>query len=664
MPTVFVPSESAFQALDSSTIDFLSSEEGRDTLVSILRYHIATSVIPSMTIDGDAQVNTTLGVPISVSLVNQTVFVNEASVIAADKLANNGIVHVIDRVLQIPQPPVEQPSQGPSMIEISNVPSRAPSDVPTLPPSRIESNVPSMATASNETSSNFPTNIILESSDTPSSAPVVVGSTSVVPSQFTSMSPSGTQTSSVSPSQFTSMSPSGTQTSSSAPSYMPSSPPTMDIAASSEPTNQLTLSPTSPPVAVTPNNDTNIPTNAPSILTSATPTVTGAPTASSQSPTMLNFTTTPTSDPTTPFSTTPSSSPTLPSGLSTGNETLYDRLVANGLILASLVDAAGLQDSLSAVTANLTVLAPINESFEALPPRTVEYLGDNPELLIFILLGHVLSDAVPAAELFDLDGTQVTLLNGLNATVNVTSDALFIGGARVLSRDILASNGILHTIDRILGLPSFLELITQGDEFVAARALFEAAGIRLDTIDDMTVFLPTTQGILSLGVSFPQLTTVITADPDWQLHAETLLLSHVTRGIVFAEDVKELGSITTLTENVFEVSAIGENITLQPSSGPDGTATITAGNVITTRAVVHVIDSVLIPSFLTRRIVDIIRQETSTLASAIVAAELDETFEDIFGVTGMCSVNVAQILRMEISPGLLSCSFCSVECRL
>lgn len=379
---------------------------------------------------------------------------------------------------------------------------------------------------------------------------------------------------------------------------------------------------------------------------------------------MLNFTTTPTSDPTTPFSTTPSSSPTLPSGLSTGNETLYDRLVANGLILASLVDAAGLQDSLSAVTANLTVLAPINESFEALPPRTVEYLGDNPELLIFILLGHVLSDAVPAAELFDLDGTQVTLLNGLNATVNVTSDALFIGGARVLSRDILASNGILHTIDRILGLPSFLELITQGDEFVAARALFEAAGIRLDTIDDMTVFLPTTQGILSLGVSFPQLTTVITADPDWQLHAETLLLSHVTRGIVFAEDVKELGSITTLTENVFEVSAIGENITLQPSSGPDGTATITAGNVITTRAVVHVIDSVLIPSFLTRRIVDIIRQETSTLASAIVAAELDETFEDIFGVTGMCSVNVAQILRMEISPGLLSCSFCSVECRL
>jgi uncharacterized surface protein with fasciclin (FAS1) repeats len=97
--TVFAPTDDAFAALPEGTVETLLLPENRDQLTAILTYH----VIPGAVMSGDIA-----GQTLSVASVNGAelvidatdgVRVNNASVIAADVTASNGVIHVIDTVL-------------------------------------------------------------------------------------------------------------------------------------------------------------------------------------------------------------------------------------------------------------------------------------------------------------------------------------------------------------------------------------------------------------------------------------------------------------------------------------------------------------------------------------------------------------------------------------
>jgi uncharacterized surface protein with fasciclin (FAS1) repeats len=99
--TVFAPNNAAFAALGQSTIDDLLADTNQ--LAAVLTYHAVAAQLPS----GDLQTQqyvTLLGEPLAVTLTNGTVRVNEATVIEADLLANNGVAHIIDAVLLPPGP--------------------------------------------------------------------------------------------------------------------------------------------------------------------------------------------------------------------------------------------------------------------------------------------------------------------------------------------------------------------------------------------------------------------------------------------------------------------------------------------------------------------------------------------------------------------------------
>ena len=103
--TVFAPTDAAFDAVDPMTLISLLLDN--EALSAILTYHVAGDSVMSTDLS-DGQVITTLnGGDVTVSIMDGTVMINDATVIVADLVGANGVVHVIDAVLL---PPAPQPA--------------------------------------------------------------------------------------------------------------------------------------------------------------------------------------------------------------------------------------------------------------------------------------------------------------------------------------------------------------------------------------------------------------------------------------------------------------------------------------------------------------------------------------------------------------------------
>ncbi|MCB1182255.1 fasciclin domain-containing protein [bacterium] len=114
--------------------------------------------------------------------------------------------------------------------------------------------------------------------------------------------------------------------------------------------------------------------------------------------------------------------------------------------LTAAVEAAGLDETLTK-GGPFTVFAPTDEAFAKLPEGTVAHLLANPEQLKKVLLLHVVSGKVAAADVVKLH--EAESLNGEKLTID-TKDGVKIDGAKVVQTDIEASNGIVHVIDTVL----------------------------------------------------------------------------------------------------------------------------------------------------------------------------------------------------------------------
>jgi uncharacterized surface protein with fasciclin (FAS1) repeats len=98
--TVFAPNDAAFAALPAGLLDKLLLPENLAVLTSILTYHVVSGKIMSTDVmAGDAP--SVEGSTIALGTTDG-VQVNDATVIAADVEASNGVIHVIDKVLVPP----------------------------------------------------------------------------------------------------------------------------------------------------------------------------------------------------------------------------------------------------------------------------------------------------------------------------------------------------------------------------------------------------------------------------------------------------------------------------------------------------------------------------------------------------------------------------------
>ncbi|MGR3514467.1 MAG: fasciclin domain-containing protein [Paracoccaceae bacterium] len=97
--TVFAPTDDAFAALPAGTVESLLLPENKDTLVSILTYHVVSGRVPAeRLLGGRGSITTVQGGRLHYDGRNG-VKINDTTVITPDIMASNGIIHVIDGVL-------------------------------------------------------------------------------------------------------------------------------------------------------------------------------------------------------------------------------------------------------------------------------------------------------------------------------------------------------------------------------------------------------------------------------------------------------------------------------------------------------------------------------------------------------------------------------------
>jgi uncharacterized surface protein with fasciclin (FAS1) repeats len=113
--------------------------------------------------------------------------------------------------------------------------------------------------------------------------------------------------------------------------------------------------------------------------------------------------------------------------------------------LKAALETAGLVETLQGPEA-LTLFAPDNAAFEALPDGVLDEWLENPELLLGVLTYHALAGTQMTA---DLVTGEYETLNGANLTVTVTN-VLMVNDAEVIVADRLATNGVAHMIGTVL----------------------------------------------------------------------------------------------------------------------------------------------------------------------------------------------------------------------
>jgi uncharacterized surface protein with fasciclin (FAS1) repeats len=272
--------------------------------------------------------------------------------------------------------------------------------------------------------------------------------------------------------------------------------------------------------------------------------------------------------------------------------------------LSSLVAAAtraGLVDELSDENANLTVFAPTNAAFSAfLTANGFASVDEVPvDLLTQILLNHVVGSELKAA---DLTTGYVSTLATFGATtanislfVNTSGGVTLNGGAAVATADVDASNGVVHVIDEVIGLPTVVTFATSNPDFSILVQALTRPDLTTDFVEILsgsgpfTVFAPTNAAfaalLTELGVASLNDIPVATL--------EAVLTYHVVGANVRAAALSEGQVVTTLNGGTFTIGLTGgASITDENNR----VANIVATDVQGANGVVHVLDKVILPN--------------------------------------------------------------------
>lgn len=269
--------------------------------------------------------------------------------------------------------------------------------------------------------------------------------------------------------------------------------------------------------------------------------------------------------------------------------------------LVAAVQRAGLVDALSDASANYTVFAPTNAAFAAfLSANNFNSVDDVPvDVLTQVLLNHVLGTEVKAADVttgyFNTLATYGTTTSNIDMFIDAS--ALRINGSsNIGTTDIDASNGVVHIVDAVIGIPKIPTFAVANPDFsILVQALTRSDlstnyATFLEGDGPFTVFAPTNTAFAALltELSAPDLASIPAAT------LEAVLTYHVVGNAnVLAGSLTEGQVVTTAQTGTFTISlAGGAKIT----DGAGRETNIIATDIQAGNGVVHAIDRVLLPS--------------------------------------------------------------------
>jgi uncharacterized surface protein with fasciclin (FAS1) repeats len=302
----------------------------------------------------------------------------------------------------------------------------------------------------------------------------------------------------------------------------------------------------------------------------------------------------------------------------TGN--LVQRLERDGRFttLLTALEVAGLKGTV-ATGGTFTVFAPTDEAFAALPSGTVESLITNVPALQNILLYHVLGGRESIIDL--LKENTAETLQGTPLLVVSEGSKVLVNRQQVAFPWLTAANGIIYPIKGVLFPPSapadinnLADVLALDGRFTTLLTAVGAAGLgdTLTTGGPFTLFAPTDAAFAKLP---PGTVESLVANPD---ALRNILLYHV-----LGEPKRALELISRRSAQTLQGSDV--TISLRHGSVLVNDSRVINANVKAPNAVIHVIDTVLLPPPPEVNLLETLRADGrfDTLVAALTAAGLD-----------------------------------------
>jgi transforming growth factor-beta-induced protein len=331
------------------------------------------------------------------------------------------------------------------------------------------------------------------------------------------------------------------------------------------------------------------------------------------------------------------------SGNGNGNgnalKNIFDTLQSKGYTtLGQLLTATGVDAPLKDDSAVLTIFAPSNNAFDAVPTDLANCLIENPDILSKLLLYHVVVgeiDTTSTTTSNDLaDGQQqYQTVEGSTITVSKGSDGsiLINGAAAITEPNVAASNGVVQGIDDILvyggfscpsassastsmhtptptptsatgstatGSPTsslsspktnsqnLIEALISLGNYGTFTQLLNATGVNPELENEsntFTIFAPTDDAFRKLP---SDIATCLIENPSILVQ---VLLYHILPGSVSSTDLSNSASLTTVQGSDLQFSGRKKRIKIN-----GGAAKVVGSDITTSNGIIHTIDNILI----------------------------------------------------------------------
>ncbi len=254
------------------------------------------------------------------------------------------------------------------------------------------------------------------------------------------------------------------------------------------------------------------------------------------------------------------------------------------------------------------MFAPTNEAFVAAGITTLPGRDE----LNAVLRYHVLTTEIRANQLptnTAPGNTEVETLSGKFYLSNRGTTGVFINGStKVTPADIVATNGVVHVIDRTLRPPSqtigqVVTALTQASQpqftqlLAALNRVTSLRDATLDATQKLTVFAPTDAAFEALYDALE-----VNGINDIEIGLLTAVLQHhivsaptTATGRVFSRDLINGAVDTLLEESQVTISATNGTVTSSGGTVAQLSSTPALLNVLGTNGVIHTINAVLVP---------------------------------------------------------------------
>lgn len=235
-------------------------------------------------------------------------------------------------------------------------------------------------------------------------------------------------------------------------------------------------------------------------------------------------------------------------------------------------------------TDEYTLFAPTDAAFAKVDKTKLDALKGDKEKLKQVLLGHAIGGKVKAADIAK-GKSKVEAKNTDKLTLVLESDGttVTVNGAKVVKADLLATNGVIHSVDTVILAPekNIHEVVGENDKLTTLKGALEDDKVkeRFTGKGPFTLFAPS-------DAAFKKFTdgggTVPSGDA-----LKALLEYHAVAAEKFSFDLKDKDSLDTL------LSGKKQTISITGTEVKYGDAKVTGADIRTANGVIHIIDTVI-----------------------------------------------------------------------